>query len=185
MKLIVGLGNPGTRYRGTRHNIGFEVLDRLAVKLDTALDREKFRGLIAETRRGGDKVMLLKPMTFMNLSGDSVAQAARNRVMAPEDLLVIYDEADLPPGRIRLRKDGSAGGHNGMKSIIERVGTQGFPRLRIGVGKDTGPLADHVLSKFSPEERAAMNDVVEQAAGAALMWLDDGIDKAMNAFNRA
>lgn len=184
MKLIVGLGNPGPRYRGTRHNIGFEVLDRLAEKLGAPIDRDKFRGLLAETQRGGEKVMLLKPMTFMNLSGDSVAQAARNRVQAPEDMLVIYDEADLPLGRIRLRKDGSAGGHNGMKSIIERVGTQAFPRLRIGVGKDAGALADHVLSKFHPDERATVNEVVERAVDAALMWLDEGIDKAMNTFNR-
>lgn len=184
MKLIVGLGNPGPRYRGTRHNIGFEVLERLGEKLGVAFDREKYRGLYADVQRGGGKVMLLKPMTFMNLSGESVAQAARNRVMAPEDLLVIYDEADLPTGRIRLRKDGSAGGHNGMKSIIERVGTQAFPRLRIGVGKDVGALADHVLSKFHPDERQAMTEAVEQASEAAIMWLDEGIDKAMNTFNR-
>lgn len=184
MKLIVGLGNPGPRYRGTRHNVGFEVLGRLEARLGVTCDREKYRGLTAETQRGGVKVALLKPMTFMNLSGESVAMAARNRVTSPEDLLVIYDEADLPLGRIRLRKDGSAGGHNGMKSIIERLGTQGFPRLRVGVGKDVGALADHVLSRFHPDERPAVDEAVERAAEAALTWLDEGIDSAMNTFNR-
>ena len=185
MKLIIGLGNPGPRYRGTRHNIGFEVVDRVATRLGIDLDREKYRGLTAEIQRGGDKVALLKPMTFMNLSGESVAMAARNRVTAPDDLLVLYDEADLPVGRIRLRKDGGAGGHNGMKSIIERLGTQAFPRLRIGVGKDAGELAEHVLSKFKPDERPVVDEAVERAADAVMVWLDDGIDKAMNLFNKS
>jgi peptidyl-tRNA hydrolase, PTH1 family len=186
VKLVAGLGNPGARYRGTRHNVGFAALDRLAQRLCVAVDREKFHALAAECQRGQEKILLLKPLTFMNLSGDSVARAARNRLDAPEDLLVIYDDVDLPLGKIRLRPHGSAGGHNGMKSIIERLGTQDFPRLRIGIGKDPGAaeLTGHVLGKFRPDERPVVDDAIDRAAEAVMVWLDEGITTAMNRFNQ-
>ena len=185
VKLIVGLGNPGTAYRHTRHNVGFEVLDRLAVRLGTEFSREKFSGQIAEARLEGEKVLLLKPLTYMNLSGDSVAQAARYHADSPADVLVVYDEVDLPLGVIRLRKLGSAGTHNGMKSIVERLGTEDVPRLRVGVGAERakGERVAHVLGKFRPEEREAIEATLVKAVDACECFLKDGIDAAMNRFN--
>ncbi len=186
MKLIVGLGNPGASYQNTRHNIGFIVLDRLAGKLGTEFAREKFRAQIAEGRRGTEKVLLLKPMTFMNKSGESVALAARNNLNDPADLLIIYDDAELPLGRLRIRAQGSAGSHNGMKSVIERVGTKDFPRLRIGVGRGKGSadLADHVLTKFVPDERDAVEKMLDRAVDAVLLWVESGTETAMNEYNK-
>ncbi|MCL4216409.1 MAG: aminoacyl-tRNA hydrolase, partial [Candidatus Hydrogenedentes bacterium] len=136
MKLIVGLGNPGTRYRYTRHNVGFEVVDKLAGQLQVSLTQEKHGGLYCETRHAGAKLLLLKPLTFMNRSGSAVALAMRNSTMEPGDVLVIADDVNLPLGQVRLRAKGSAGGHNGLKSVIACLGTQEFPRLRIGVGEE-------------------------------------------------
>ena len=185
MTVIVGLGNPGSKYRNTRHNIGFMVLDALAERLDASFDREKFRGLVAEGLYRDRKCLLLKPLTYMNLSGDSVARAARNRVDEPGDILVVVDDVNLPFGRLRLRPGGSAGGHNGLKSIIERLGTQDFARLRLGVDDAEGTdLAQHVLGKFRPEENEALPEVVETAVDAIQCWLCDGIEEAMNKFNR-
>lgn len=185
MKLIVGLGNPGTAYRHTRHNIGFDVLDRLAIRLDVAFNREKFGGAIAEARVDGEKVLLLKPLTYMNLSGDSVAQAARYHADSPADILVVYDEVDLPLGKLRLRKSGSAGTHNGMKSVIERLGAENVPRLRVGVGaeRQKGDRVAHVLGKFRPDERDAIAEAIEQASDACLCFMKEGVDAAMNRFN--
>jgi PTH1 family peptidyl-tRNA hydrolase len=185
VKLIVGLGNPGAAYRHTRHNIGFDVLDRLAVRLDAAFDREKFGGAIAAARVDGEKVLLLKPLTYMNLSGDSVAQAARYHADSPADILVVYDEVDLPLGKLRLRKSGSAGTHNGMKSVIERLGTEDVPRLRVGVGAEQqkGDRVAHVLGKFRPDERVAIAAAIEQAADACFCFVKEGVDAAMNRFN--
>ncbi len=185
MKLVVGLGNPGQAYRNTRHNLGFQVLDGLSEALGVSFSREKYRGQIAETTFDGTKVMLLKPMTFMNKSGESVARAARNKVSDPGDVLVVYDDADLPLGKIRLRKGGSPGTHNGMRSVLERLGTQDVPRLRIGVGEKAGgrDLADHVLSTFRPEEKPAVKEAIDQAVQACRSFLDEGIDAAMNRFN--
>lgn len=185
MKLIVGLGNPGTAYRHTRHNIGFDVLDRLAIRLETSFNREKFSGEIAEARLDGEKVLLLKPLTYMNLSGDSVAQAARYHADSSADVLIVYDEVDLPLGKLRLRKTGSAGTHNGMKSVIERLGTDEVPRLRVGVGaeREKGERVAHVLGKFRPEEREAIAAAIEQAADACFCFAKDGVDAAMNRFN--
>jgi len=186
LKLIVGLGNPGNQYRHTRHNVGFEALDRLAEMIGLAFDKEKFKGQIALGNWNNSRVMLLKPLTYMNKSGESVAMAARNNVDNPEDILVLYDDVDLPLGRVRIRKDGSAGTHNGMKSVVERLGTRNIPRLRMGVGQDmkSGNLADHVLSKFRPDEREQTADMIERSAKAALTVLETGLDSAMNEYNK-
>lgn len=186
MKLIVGLGNPGAKYRGTRHNIGFRVLDEVARRLGTAFTREKFKGQIAEGGWSGEKILLLKPLTFMNLSGESVAQAARNHVNDSDDLLIVYDEAELPLARLRMRARGSAGSHNGMRSVIERVGHQDIPRLRIGVGRGTGGgnLAEHVLATFRPEEGPLVEQAIARSADAVLEWIEHGTESAMNRFNR-
>jgi PTH1 family peptidyl-tRNA hydrolase len=179
------LGNPGPAYRGTRHNVGFAVLDRLAARLRVEFNREKFGGEVAEARIDGRKVLLLKPLTYMNLSGQSVAQAARYHADAPGDLLIVYDEVDLPLGKVRLRKSGTAGTHNGMKSVIERLGTEDVPRLRIGVGAEARPgeRVGHVLGKFRPDERAVIDEAVEAAVEACLCCVHEGVDAAMNHYN--
>lgn len=186
MKLIVGLGNPGPRYRNTRHNLGFTVIDRVAERLGAAFDRERHHGLVAEPRAEADRVLLVKPLTFMNRSGECVAPMARHSGCDPNHLLIVADDVNLPLGRLRLRADGSAGGHNGLKSIIARLGTDAFPRLRLGVGDDrTGEeLADHVLSKFRPEEWPVVERMTAEAAEAVLCWLREGIERAMNAYNK-
>ena len=185
MKLIVGLGNPGPAYQGTRHNLGFRAIDRLAEKFGSGFNREKHKGLVAEIRCAGKKVMLLKPLTFMNLSGDSVALAARNNTEVPEDILVIYDEVELPLGRLRIRKKGSAGSHNGMKSVLQRLGTLDIPRLRLGVDGETrrGDLATYILGKFAPAEREPVEEMISVAAEAAVRCIEAGVDAAMNEFN--
>lgn len=185
MKLIAGLGNPGPQYRLTRHNLGFRVLDRLAEMLGRTFDKEKHQGLLAEAAYGGEKLLLVKPMTYMNRSGDCVAAVARNRIFAPEQLLVVVDDVNLPLGKLRLRAGGSAGGHNGLKSVIERLGSQDFHRLRMGVGDArTGrDLADHVLAKFLPEERPEVEAMVERAAEAALHWATHTIQETMDRYN--
>lgn len=186
MKLIVGLGNPGPRYRQTRHNVGFMVLDRLAGRLGVSSWREKFSAEAAEASHAGERLLLLKPQTFMNLSGVSVAKAARNNAEdLTRDLLVIVDDVNLPLGRLRLRGGGSAGGHNGLKSLIEHLATQEFARLRIGVGDREGPegLADHVLGKFRPDEVPEVERAVDRAADAALSFVEHGLERAMNAYN--
>jgi len=186
VKLVVGLGNPGQAYRNTRHNLGFQVLDNLSEMLGLSFSREKYRGQIAEGMVSGAKVLLLKPLTFMNKSGESVARAARNRISTPGDILVVYDDVDLPLGKVRLRKGGSPGTHNGMKSVLERLGTKEVPRLRLGVGenKDSIDLADHVLSSFRPEEKPIVAESVQRAAEACKCFLEeDDIDTVMNRFN--
>lgn len=185
MKMIAGLGNPGPRYRNTRHNLGFMVLDGLAERLRVPLDREKHQGLISEAAHGGGRVLLVKPLTFMNLSGACIADAARNKVFDPADVLVVVDDVNLPLGRLRFRPGGSAGGHNGLKSVIERLGSDAFHRLRLGVGakQSGGDLADHVLSRFAPEEWPEVNAMVAKAVDAALCWAADGMETAMNRYN--
>jgi PTH1 family peptidyl-tRNA hydrolase len=166
--------------------LGFLALDRLADKLGVAFDTEKHQGLLARAVYEGEKLLLVKPLTFMNLSGECVAAAARNKIEAPADLLVIVDDIHLPLGRVRVRSDGGAGGHNGLKSIIERLGSDAFPRLRLGVGDDRqgDSLADHVLSKFKPDERPVVETMLDQAVDAALCWTRHGVEQAMNRFNR-
>lgn len=185
MKLIVGLGNPGQAYRHTRHNLGFRVLDALSEELGASFSREKFRGQIAECSVLGSKVLLLKPMTFMNKSGESVARAARNKVSDPGDILVVYDDVDLPLGKVRIRQAGSAGTHNGMRSVLERLGSRDVPRIRIGVGENMGSedLSGHVLGTFRPDEKAAVDESVEHAVRACVCFLEEGIETAMNQFN--
>jgi len=186
-KVIVGLGNPGPQYRGTRHNLGFDVLERLADTLGTTFDREKHQGLLAEAVTRGQRLLLVKPLTFMNRSGDCVAVAARNKCDGPEDILVVTDDINLPVGKLRIRAGGSAGGHNGLKSLIERLGSSSFHRLRLGVGDNRqGPdLADHVLSRFRPDEKDAVAALVDRAVEAALCWAEHGVERAMNEFNQA
>ncbi len=187
MKLIVGLGNPGRQYEHTRHNAGFTVLDQLARRLNVSFDRTKFDSEIAQAQLGTHRLLLMKPQTYMNLSGVAVAKAARNKIDTLDDLLIVVDEVNLPLGRLRFRPEGSAGGHNGIKSVIEHVGSDKFPRLRMGVGK-SGPadkLRDHVLNSFTPDERPAYERMVERAVEGVETFVEDGIARAMDQFNKA
>lgn len=185
MKLIVGLGNPGRDYAGTRHNVGFEVVDMLANRCHTRIARKMGRAQIARVTLSGVELTLMKPQTFMNLSGDAVAYIARREKIAPTEILVIYDDMALPLGRIRIKPQGSAGGHNGMKSIIGRLGTDDFPRLRIGIGSARGEAVDHVLSRFHRAEKQAIHGAILSGADAVEMILKDGLEAAMNVFNRS
>lgn len=185
MKLIAGLGNPTPQYEGTRHNVGFEVLDRMAEQYRIPLDTAKHKGFYGKGRVEGQQVILLKPMTYMNLSGESVAEAARYFKIAPEDVIVVYDDINLDVGRLRIRPKGSAGGHNGMKNIIAHLGTDVFPRIRVGVGMKPPKmdLAAYVLSRFSAEEQAVMEAAYDRACQAAVMLLQEQLEQAMNAYN--
>jgi PTH1 family peptidyl-tRNA hydrolase len=183
--LIAGLGNPGRRYAGTRHNIGYMVTDELARRLPPGERRDRFDGEIIETGEPQGRIALLKPETFMNLVGNSVAPAARWYRVPPERLLVIYDDLDLRYGQLRLRPGGSSGGHRGLTSVIERLGTEDVPRLRIGIGRpEHGNTVPYVLSRFSPEEERVLPEIIATAADAALSWYREGIESAMNAYNR-
>jgi peptidyl-tRNA hydrolase, PTH1 family len=184
VKLVVGLGNPGSRYAHTRHNVGFMVIDRLARKAGISLTKRQSNALTGIGSIGGQKVCLAKPQTYMNLSGDAVAGVARFYRVSPEDVIVVFDERDLPTGRVRVREKGSAGGHRGMDSIIGRLGTNEFPRVRIGIGRPTGMDAvDHVLGSFSPEERPLMEEALSRAVEAVECALTEGVAAAMNGFN--
>lgn len=184
IRLVVGLGNPGPEYEGTRHNIGFDLVDRLARAGGLKWEKEhKFRARIARSSEG---LVLAKPLTYMNLSGNAVARLTRALKLAPGRLLVVYDDTALPTGGLRFRPSGSAGGHNGIKSIIEYLGTDAFPRLRLGVGAppDTVGLVDHVLGRFEAEERDRVEKVLEIAEEGVNCALSAGIEAAMNRFNR-
>ena len=187
MKVIAGLGNPGAQYANTPHSIGFEVVNAIASEIGATWQASaSFKGELASGMFAGQKVLLLKPMTFMNLSGDSVAPVVRYHNATPADLLVISDDIDLPVGRLRIRGGGSAGGHNGLKSIIERVGTPLFTRLRVGVGRDArdrSQVIGHVLGKFDPDTRAVMDKVVPAAVQAAAAIISSTPQAAMNAWN--
>ena len=187
MKLVVGLGNPGAKYHDTRHNIGFRVIDALARRWSVDQWREQYQALVAKVREGDEPVLIAKPTTFMNLSGDAVAGLAGFYKVAVPDVLVVLDEVALPLGRLRAGRAGSAGGHNGLKSIIGRLGTSEVSRLRIGVGRgDTRKdLADHVLGTFGADEREDVEAAVLRAAEASVMFVTDGIERVMNAFNAA
>ena len=185
MYIIAGLGNPTREYEKTRHNVGFDTIDVLADRLNTSVDEKKFKGLYGKGIIAGEKVILLKPQTFMNLSGESVREAADFYKVDPEHIIVIYDDISLDVGQLRIRKKGSAGGHNGIKNIIAHLGTQEFPRIKVGVGdkpKDMD-LADYVLGHFSKEDQAKMDEAFKDAADAAEMILDKGMDAAMNHYN--
>ncbi len=185
MKLVIGLGNPGSKYRATRHNVGFWVIDEIARRWEVSDGwRERSEALYVKK---GREAILAKPLTFMNNSGFAMSGLAQYFQIEPADMLVIVDEAALPLGRLRARRAGSAGGHNGLKSIIEQIGTSEFPRLRLGVGRGDArrDLADHVLSKFEPDERATIEAATLRAADAAEMFISEGIERVMSTFNAA
>jgi len=184
--LIVGLGNPGKDYAHTRHNAGFRALDVLAGKLGAKVDKGKFQGLYGQVNYNGTKLYLLKPQTYMNLSGRSVLQLSAYFNIPPQRIIVLFDDISLEPGRLRVRADGSAGGHNGIKSIIAELGSQDFPRVKIGVGGKAHPdqdLADHVLSGFTALEEKALASALDRAAEAALCVIDKGVPEAANRYN--
>ena len=184
MKLVVGLGNPGSKYGGTRHNIGFEVIDRLAAGGTGAAFGRKFEGLLAESAIEFHRVLLLKPQTFMNLSGRSVGQALRFYKLEPADLLVVCDDLNLPLGKLRIRGGGSDGGQKGLKDITAQVGTDAYARLRVGIGeRGEADASDFVLSRFRSSERTAMDDALILASQAVAVWVGQGLAAAMNRFN--
>lgn len=187
MKLIVGLGNPGPRYAYTRHNVGFWAVDELARRWKTgelSYDRD-YEALIGEAAIGAERVLLLKPQTFMNLSGRSVVAVARFFKLPAEDLLILFDDLDLPVGSLRVRPNGSAGGHNGMTDVLAKLGTQDVARMRMGIGKvHRAATVEHVLGSFSPDERREMEEIARLAADAADCWVREGTTAAMNRFNR-
>ena len=184
--LIVGLGNPGKEYERSRHNCGFRALDILARKLNAKVDKLKFQGLYTQTAYNGIKLYLLKPQTYMNLSGKSVVQLSAFFKIPPQRIIVLFDDISLAPGRLRVRAEGSAGGHNGIKSIIQELGSQDFPRVKIGVGAKPNPdydLADWVLGSFSALDEKAMAVSLENAGQATLAIIDKGVPEAANRFN--
>ncbi len=186
MFLIVGLGNPGEKYAHTRHNVGFDVLTLLAEKLQIPITRSKGNALIGEGQYAGEKVVLCQPQTYMNLSGEAVRQLLAWYKLTPDRMMVVYDDIDLPFGWLRIRPNGSAGTHNGMRSIVECIGAVDFPRIRVGIGSKPAQyeLADWVLSHYNtPEERQTAYDAYMQAADAAMAWMKSGINTAMNRFN--
>lgn len=184
MKLIAGLGNPGPRYKGTRHNVGFAVVDEISRRHGLTFESSPSEAVVAKWRDRG--TLLVKPLTFMNLSGQAVGELARYFKVGPSDVLVLVDDVHLPLGRLRVRARGSAGGHNGLKSIEAHLGTDEYPRLRVGVGRETGgsEMSDHVLARFEPLERGVIDETIGKAADAVETFLAEGIDVVMNRYNR-
>lgn len=183
MKLIVGLGNPGVRYAASRHNLGFQVLDRLAARYSVEREQMRFDAWLGSLRWAGEKVLLAKPQTYMNLSGRSVQQIVHWHKLTLDDLIVVYDDLDLPPGRVRIRAGGSAGGHKGMISIIECLGSQNFARMRIGIGRPPHDTVDWVLGAVSSEEQKIFNESLDLVVEALECWVKKGIAAAMNEYN--
>lgn len=184
--VIVGLGNPGIQYEGTRHNVGFMVLDYIAKQCNVSIDRMKFKGMTCDTTLNGKRVLLLKPMTYMNLSGDSVRDAMNFYKLTPDRVIVVYDDISLQPGKLRIRLKGSHGGQNGMRSIIEQCGTDTFPRIKMGIGTKPNPgwdLADWVLSKFGTQELKPLEQAIENAYRAAALMVQNKANEAMNQYN--
>lgn len=185
MKLVVGLGNPGREYAATRHNVGFMAVDLLAHELGVAVEKGKFRSLVGEGRIGMEKVILAKPQTFMNLSGEAVLDMVNFYKIPPQDVIIIVDDMDIPAGKVRLRMKGGSGGHNGLKSIIYQLQTEEFPRLRIGIGK---PAPDrqtvgYVLGKFCAEEQEVIVEAIRKAVDAVRAIIESGVERAMNRVN--
>ncbi len=183
MKLIVGLGNPGKEYDGTRHNVGWETIDLLATRHGISVKSRRSRALVGEGLIGTEKVALVKPLTFMNLSGEAVGALARKHQIEPSDVIVICDDVHIELGRLRIRPKGSAGGHNGLTSIIRSLGTQEFIRVRVGIGSSAGDRIKHVLGRFNRAERSIVKEAVMDAADAVESMLADGVEQAMNRFN--
>ena len=184
--LIVGLGNVGDKYEGTRHNVGFRVADELAERAGVPVQRLKYRALTGQAEIGGVRVLLMKPVTFMNLSGEAVRPAADFYKVPADHILVLSDDVSLPVGKLRIRRGGSAGGHNGLKNIIKHLGTDQFPRVKVGVGEKPHPdydMADWVLGKFQGEDRKAIDQAVQRAADAVECLLREGPERAMSRFN--
>ena len=186
MYLIVGLGNPGKKYSGTRHNVGYMVIDRLSRRWGVDVDKQKFDGLVGSARLGGEQVTLLKPETFMNRSGFSVRAAMDFYKLEPKDLVIVYDDMALPVGQLRLRQQGSAGGHNGLADILSHAGTEQVGRIRVGIGSPPPMIGavDHVLGQFRSDERTNIETAIDQAADAVEVILNDGWSRAMERFNR-
>jgi peptidyl-tRNA hydrolase, PTH1 family len=184
MRIVVGLGNPGREYASTRHNIGFMVVNELARRSGADGVKKRFRSEIAEGRLHDEKLVLVAPQTYMNLSGHAVREAVNWYHVSHEDVLIVFDDMDLPFGQLRLRKGGSAGGHNGLKSIIEQLGGTDIPRLRVGIGRSRSSATSHVLSRFSPEEEKALPELIGKVADAVELWMTGGITVAMNAVNQ-
>jgi PTH1 family peptidyl-tRNA hydrolase len=183
MKVVVGLGNPGRQYSGTRHNVGFAVADTLAAGPGGSPFRGRFQGQVAELTHGGASLLLVKPETFMNLSGQAVRQVVDFYKLSPADLLVVCDDFALPLGKLRVRARGTHGGHNGLRSIQDHLGTTEYARLRVGVGGPKDAAVDHVLGRFRPGERPVIDDAVLKAAQAVLVWAHKGVEACMNRFN--
>lgn len=186
MKLIVGLGNPGKQYENTLHNAGFLAIDAFANKHGVVLNKEMFNGEYAKTRILGEDVIIVKPQTYMNLSGECIGQMCRYFKVENEDIFVIYDDMEIRYGQLRIRKNGSSGGHNGIKSLIQHLGNQEFPRLKIGVGRPKGEksVVSHVLAQFTKEQIKHLPELLEAATGAIEMFLEDDLRNAMNVYNK-
>jgi PTH1 family peptidyl-tRNA hydrolase len=184
--LIVGLGNPGRRYAHNRHNTGFQCVDQLARKHGLSFDKRQNKARVALGRVAGKQVVLAKPQTFMNDSGQAVAALARFYKVPPEHILIIFDELDLPQGTVRIRAEGGSGGHRGMRSIIRQLGGQDFPRVRVGIGRPPGRMdpSDYVLQDFGPDERMVMDEIYDWVVDAVVCWLAEGVEMAMTKFNR-
>ena len=185
MKAIIGLGNPGMKYAGTRHNIGFDAVTAIADKYNLSINNKKFKGVYADGHIAGEKVLLIQPQTFMNLSGECVREVADFYKLNPDEIIIICDDINLDVGRLRIRKNGSAGGHNGLKNIIAHLGTEEFPRIRVGVGEKTEgwDLADYVLARFDKDSEPVIREALANVVGAVETWISEGIDAAMNRFN--
>src|SRR5215468_9794798 len=182
MRVVVGLGNPGKQYHATRHNVGYAVVDHLAAGPSAGRFQSRFSAQVAELMAGAESVLLVKPETFMNLSGRCVRQLVDFYQLPLEDLLVVCDDVNLPLGRLRVRAKGTHGGHNGLRNIQEHLGTTAYPRLRVGVGAARDDMVDHVLGTFRPGERAAVEDAVARAVQAVVVWIRDGVEACMNRF---
>ena len=183
MYLVVGLGNPGDEYRNTRHNVGFDVIDLMAGKYNVSVNRIKYKGMCGEINISGEKVILLKPSTYMNLSGESVREASSFYKIPNENIIIIYDDISLDAGKLRIRSKGSAGGHNGVKSIISNISSDIFPRIKIGIGQPQKALIPHVLGRFSKEDRVLVEKTFEASIKAVETIIAKGCTEAMNGFN--
>lgn len=184
MKIIAGLGNPGRQYSETRHNVGFKVLEELARRYPIEKEQYKFTAIIGHTRIGTDRILLVKPLTYMNLSGRAVAPLVRFYKLPWQNLLVIYDDMDLEPGQIRIKPFGGSGGHRGMNSVMDSLGSKEFPRIRVGIGRPRDETVEWVLGTCTGAERQVFEMVIQKAADAVECWVQQGIDKAMNQYNQ-